>query len=155
MDPEEQREIASKGGVAAHESGNAHEWDEEEAAEAGEKGGRTVSRDREHMAEIGRLGGLAAHHHDAAHYHEAAAHHHRQAATHVESGEHERARRHADTAHEHSSRAHSYSQKAHGKHRSHGNGRGFAAMDESEQREISRRGGRASHGGRPDEEDNE
>jgi uncharacterized protein len=39
MDPERQREIASKGGKAAHESGNAHEFDSEEAREAGRKGG--------------------------------------------------------------------------------------------------------------------
>jgi general stress protein YciG len=57
MDEEQQREIASKGGRAAHESGNAHEFDSEEAREAGRKGGETVSRDREHMAEIGRKGG--------------------------------------------------------------------------------------------------
>jgi uncharacterized protein len=57
MDPEEQREIASQGGKAAHESGNAHEFDSEEAREAGRKGGEAVSRDREHMSEIGRKGG--------------------------------------------------------------------------------------------------
>jgi len=39
MDPEKQREIASKGGRAAHESGNAHEFTSEEAREAGRKGG--------------------------------------------------------------------------------------------------------------------
>lgn len=35
MDPEKQREIASKGGKAAHEKGTAHEFDSEEAREAG------------------------------------------------------------------------------------------------------------------------
>lgn len=40
MDPEKQREIASEGGKAAHESGNAHEFDSKEAKKAGEKGGR-------------------------------------------------------------------------------------------------------------------
>lgn len=35
MDPEEQREIASKGGRAAHSRGSAHEFDSEEAREAG------------------------------------------------------------------------------------------------------------------------
>ena len=39
MDPEKQREIASKGGKASHQSGNAHEWTSEEAQEAGRKGG--------------------------------------------------------------------------------------------------------------------
>jgi general stress protein YciG len=39
--------------------GNAHEFTPEEAREAGRKGGQSVSRDRKHMAEIGRLGGEA------------------------------------------------------------------------------------------------
>ena len=57
MDEDKQREIASKGGKAAHASGNAHEFDSEEAREAGRKGGESVSQDREHMADIGRKGG--------------------------------------------------------------------------------------------------
>jgi general stress protein YciG len=40
MNPEEQRKIASKGGKAAHRKGVAHEWNSEEAAAAGEKGGK-------------------------------------------------------------------------------------------------------------------
>lgn len=59
MDEEKQREIASKGGKAAHEKGTAHEFSSEEAREAGRKGGETVSQDREHMSEIGRKGGEA------------------------------------------------------------------------------------------------
>ena len=59
MDDEKQREIASKGGRAAHEKGTAHEFTSEEAREAGRKGGEEVSKDREHMAEIGRRGGEA------------------------------------------------------------------------------------------------
>jgi general stress protein YciG len=59
MDPERQREIASKGGRVAHLRGNAHEFTPEEAREAGRKGGQTVSKDRKHMARIGRLGGEA------------------------------------------------------------------------------------------------
>jgi general stress protein YciG len=39
MDPARQREIASKGGRAAHEQGRAHQWTPEEAREAGRKGG--------------------------------------------------------------------------------------------------------------------
>lgn len=39
MDEEKQREIASKGGKAAHEKGTAHEFTSEEAREAGRKGG--------------------------------------------------------------------------------------------------------------------
>ena len=40
MDRSKQREIASKGGKAAHQKGTAHEWTSEEAREAGRKGGR-------------------------------------------------------------------------------------------------------------------
>jgi general stress protein YciG len=43
MSPEKQREIASKGGRAAHEKGTAHEWTQEEARQAGRKGGQ-ISR---------------------------------------------------------------------------------------------------------------
>jgi general stress protein YciG len=57
MDDDKQREIASKGGRAAHKKGTAHEFDSREAREAGKKGGVAVSQDREHMAEIGRKGG--------------------------------------------------------------------------------------------------
>jgi uncharacterized protein len=59
MDPAKQREIASKGGRAAHAKGTAHEWSSEEARNAGRKGGEVVSRDRAHMAAIGREGGEA------------------------------------------------------------------------------------------------
>ena len=57
MNQEKQREIASKGGRAAHAKGTAHEFTADEAREAGRKGGETVSRNREHMAQIGREGG--------------------------------------------------------------------------------------------------
>ena len=40
MSAEKQREIASKGGRAAHEKGTAHEWSAEEARNAGRKGGQ-------------------------------------------------------------------------------------------------------------------
>ncbi len=59
MDPQKQREIASRGGKAAHAHGRAHEFTSEEARNAGRKGGEVVSRDRQHMAEIGREGGIA------------------------------------------------------------------------------------------------
>ncbi len=59
MDKEKQRAIASKGGKAAHRKGTAHKFTSEEARAAGRKGGRIVSRDREHMARIGRVGGQA------------------------------------------------------------------------------------------------
>ena len=57
MDPARQRDIASKGGKAAHAKGTAHEWTADEARRAGRKGGEVVSRDRAHMAAIGREGG--------------------------------------------------------------------------------------------------
>jgi uncharacterized protein len=65
MDRAKQREIASRGGRAAHRRGTAHQFTAEEAAAAGRKGGQSVSRNREHMAEIGRKGGLATHHRQA------------------------------------------------------------------------------------------
>lgn len=43
MSPEKQREIASKGGRAAHLKGTAHEWTSDEARRAGRKGGQ-ISR---------------------------------------------------------------------------------------------------------------
>jgi uncharacterized protein len=57
MTSDKQREIARKGGRAAHEKGTAHEFTPDEARAAGRKGGERVSSDRRHMAEIGRLGG--------------------------------------------------------------------------------------------------
>ena len=44
MDAEKQREIARKGGRAAHEQGVAHEWSSNEAREAGKKGGQSRGR---------------------------------------------------------------------------------------------------------------
>lgn len=46
MDRAKQREIASKGGRAAHAKGTAHEWTSEEAREAGRKGGKASHRRR-------------------------------------------------------------------------------------------------------------
>jgi general stress protein YciG len=71
MSPEKQREIASKGGKAAHAKGKAHEFTSEEARAAGRKGGyaahqrgraheftseeaRQASRKRLQMAEAAR-----------------------------------------------------------------------------------------------------
>jgi general stress protein YciG len=59
MDKARQKEIASAGGRAAHERGHAHEFTTEEARQAGRKGGQTVSQNRQHMAAIGRKGGVA------------------------------------------------------------------------------------------------
>lgn len=57
MNQEKQREIARKGGRAAHEKGTAHEFTPDEARAAGRKGGERVSSNREHMSRIGRMGG--------------------------------------------------------------------------------------------------
>lgn len=46
MDEEKQREIASRGGKAAHEKGTAHEFSPEEAREAGKKGGLSRKNSR-------------------------------------------------------------------------------------------------------------
>ena len=46
MDRSKQREIASKGGKAAHQKGTAHEWTSEEARDAGRKGGIASHRRR-------------------------------------------------------------------------------------------------------------
>jgi general stress protein YciG len=44
MDRNKQRDIASKGGRAAHQKGSAHEWTSDEAREAGRKGGMASHR---------------------------------------------------------------------------------------------------------------
>jgi hypothetical protein len=56
MDPERQRQISSQGGKAAHQKGTAHEFDSEEAREAGRKGGM-VSGGRRRAKESGEGGG--------------------------------------------------------------------------------------------------
>ena len=51
MDRSKQREIASKGGKAAHQKGTAHEWTSEEAREAGRKGGMASHRRKQEQGE--------------------------------------------------------------------------------------------------------
>ncbi|MDQ3487110.1 MAG: KGG domain-containing protein [Acidobacteriota bacterium] len=51
MSPEKQREIASKGGRAAHQKGTAHEWTSEEARSAGRKGGQISRGGRGRLAD--------------------------------------------------------------------------------------------------------
>jgi hypothetical protein len=51
MDRAKQREIASKGGKAAHQKGTAHEWTSEEAREAGRKGGMASHRRKQQARE--------------------------------------------------------------------------------------------------------
>src|ERR1700693_4478110 len=57
MSEQRQREIAAAGGRAAHKRGTAHEFSSSEARRAGQEGCEAVSRDRRHMAKIGRKGG--------------------------------------------------------------------------------------------------
>lgn len=57
MDPARQKEIASQGGREAHKKGVAHEFDTEEARNAGRKGGLAISQNSLHMATIGKKGG--------------------------------------------------------------------------------------------------
>ena len=51
MDRAKQREIASKGGKAAHQKGTAHEWTSDEAREAGRKGGMASHQRRKQMVD--------------------------------------------------------------------------------------------------------
>ncbi len=53
MDRNKQREIASKGGKAAHQKGTAHEWTSEEAREAGRKGGMASHRRKQQQKSEG------------------------------------------------------------------------------------------------------
>lgn len=59
MSPDQLRELASAGGRAAHDKGVWHSFTRDEARKAGRLGGAAVSRDREHMSRIGRIGGTA------------------------------------------------------------------------------------------------
>ena len=55
MSAEKQREIASKGGRAAHEKGTAHEWTADEARAAGRKGGQISRGGRGRLVMPGEL----------------------------------------------------------------------------------------------------
>jgi uncharacterized protein len=54
MDRTKQKEIASKGGKAAHQKGTAHEWTSEEARDAGRKGGLASHRRRRELKDSER-----------------------------------------------------------------------------------------------------
>ena len=56
MDRNKQREIASKGGKAAHQKGTAHEWTSEEAREAGRKGGMASHRRKQEQQQPSSTG---------------------------------------------------------------------------------------------------
>ena len=55
MDRSKQKEIASKGGKAAHQKGTAHEWTSEEARDAGRKGGLASHRRRREQRDGGDM----------------------------------------------------------------------------------------------------
>ena len=55
MDRSKQKEIASKGGKAAHQKGTAHEWTSEEARDAGRKGGLASHRRRREQKDAGDI----------------------------------------------------------------------------------------------------
>ena len=57
MDRQKQRDIASKGGKAAHQKGTAHEWTSEEARDAGRKGGIASHRRRRELLAQQNTGG--------------------------------------------------------------------------------------------------
>jgi general stress protein YciG len=61
MSAEKQREIASKGGRAAHQKGTAHEWTSDEARNAGRKGGQISRGGRGRLVEpaMGTEAGVA------------------------------------------------------------------------------------------------
>jgi general stress protein YciG len=68
MDEAKKRQIASKGGKAAHQKGTAHEFTPEEARAAGRKGGQAAHQKGtahrftpEEARAAGRKGGQAAH----------------------------------------------------------------------------------------------
>jgi len=57
MDPERQRQIASEGGKASHQSGNAHEFTSEEARQAG-RTAHQRGKAHEFTSEEARLAGM-------------------------------------------------------------------------------------------------
>ena len=59
MTEQQRKDIASKGGKAAHRRGVAHQFTSETARAAGRKGGKSVAAKPGHMAEIGAKGGRA------------------------------------------------------------------------------------------------
>ena len=57
MSEERRKEVSRAGGLSAHARGHAHTFTPEEARRAGRRGGSAVAADRNHMSQIGRLGG--------------------------------------------------------------------------------------------------
>jgi hypothetical protein len=57
MDPQKQREIASEGGKAAHASGNAHEFNSEEARRAGSMSHKNDGNSQSQGGQGGQGGG--------------------------------------------------------------------------------------------------
>ena len=60
MSPEKQREIASKGGRAAHQKGTAHEWTSEEARQPAARAARSAAADAAGLSKPTDVGGCRA-----------------------------------------------------------------------------------------------
>lgn len=58
MPKEKVREIARKGGLAAHQKGTAHEWTSAEASAAGKKGGLSTQRRKTAGADVAGVASL-------------------------------------------------------------------------------------------------
>lgn len=160
MDPDEQREIAREGGRAAHAQGVAHEFTSEEAREAGRRGGQMSrggrGRDEDYDYESeGRRGernsssrrGFAAM--DPEERREIA----RQGGqSRWEESDDDRrgyaSRRQDDDYDDYGEDESEDQEGGRMSQRQDRSRRGFASMDPERRREIERRGGEASHGGR-------
>lgn len=59
MTEQRRKEVAARGGKSAQNRKTAHVWTSETASAAGKLGGEKIAQNRDHMATIGRLGGLA------------------------------------------------------------------------------------------------
>ena len=58
MDREKQREIASKGGKAAHEKGTANEFNSQTGAAAGREGGKARSKNNNNLSDMSNEEGV-------------------------------------------------------------------------------------------------
>jgi uncharacterized protein len=125
MDPEKQKEIASKGGKASHkgeeghaQAGNSSEDDENETQ--GKRG--FAAMDKEKVREIASKGGKASHRNDE------------------EEEEEEYEEASYSDEDEEEDEAESEDEEEGGKSK-----RGFASMDQEKVKQIAKKGGKASH----------
>jgi uncharacterized protein len=57
--PERRREISKRGGLASAKSPKHHKFTVEELRKGAQKGGQILSKNREHMSQIGKKGGAS------------------------------------------------------------------------------------------------